>query len=496
MIALDLRIVARAHRLAYALALAGCGGSAAADGLGDGTSGDTASTGPVPTSEGGASDADSAPVDTTAAEPAAVGRCEYDSPFTGGAECRAYVGDGWTDADVLAQCEQLGGVSTLGADCPADGRLGVCVLGAGSDQQTQIVVYGDDVSTCATQQTGCEVFAQGTWEPAAACEGETGDSGDPPADSVFEQPTLRCVDPLPGEPAGMSPNGQVCTWQMISGATEPGRRFVDYASCDVVHTQRPYYAAPPPDGHDAPDPRLDDPTYAAELAWVRSEVEASACVCCHAESAAPDGPSMWYVDAPGNWINSFQPYGLAFAGGIVDSTAFGAYPPEQNNGFHRDTTGLPTTDPARMRAFFVAELAHRGLTEADFVGAPPVGGPLVDQLEYEPGPCTNGEGVAADGTITWTGGDARYLYVLEADARSPTVPPNLDLPEGTIWRVDVPSDGDPIRSGDVTYGAVPAGTTQRLPADGAPAALVPGRAYYLYAARDVLIPVTRCVFEY
>ena len=108
----------------------------------------------------------------------------------------------------------------------------------------------------------------------------------------------------------------------------------------------------------------------------------------------------------------------------------------------------------------------------------------------------SGEGVDADGTITWTGGDARYVYVLEADARSPTVPPNLDIPEGTLWRIDVPSDGDPVRSGEVVFGDVPSGTTQRVPAAGDPAALVPGTSYYLYASRDVLVPVTRCVFTY
>ncbi len=476
--------------LALALAAA-CSPSDAAPGESGGA--DTTGADPAETT---AADGGTADTTTATPEPSAVGRCEYTSAFTGGAECREYVGDGWTDADVLAQCEQLTGTATLDAACADDGGLGVCVLGSGTDQETRIVVYGDDASTCATQQTGCEVFAQGVWEPAAACEGETGEPVDPPEGTVFEQPTLNCVDPLPGEPAGLSEGGQVCTWQMISAATEPGRQFVDYASCDVVRTQRPYYAAPPPTGHDDPDPRLDEPTYVAELAWVRGEVEASACVCCHAESAAPEGPSIWFVDAPGNWMNSFYPSGLAFAGGIVDSSAFGAYPAEQNNGFHRDTTGLPSTDPERMRAFFLAEFAHRGLDASDFADAPPVGGPLVDQLAYEPGPCTNGEGVDADGTIMWTGGDARYVYVLEADARSPTVPPNLDLPDGTLWRIDVPSDGDPVRSGEVVFGDIPSGTTQRVPATGVPPALVPGTSYYLYASRDVLVPVTRCVFTY
>ena len=73
-----------------------------------------------------------------------------------------------------------------------------------------------------------------------------------------------------------------------------------------------------------------------------------------------------------------------------------------------------------MLAFFAAELSYRGKTEADFVDTPPFGGPLYDQLIYEPSECENGEGVEPDGTIVWTGGLARYVYVLAADSQSPT----------------------------------------------------------------------------
>src|SRR5690606_5245622 len=130
--------------------------------------------------------------------------------------------------------------------------------------------------------------------------------------------------------------------------------------------------------------------------------------------------------------------------------------------------------PARMVAFFVAELEHRGRTQADFADTPPFGGPLHDQLIYEPSACENGEGVRSDGTVVWTGGLARYIYVLEAGSQSPTVPPNLDLPDGTLWRIDVPWDGgEPIGSTEVVYGSLPAGMLQRFPVDDAPSALVP-----------------------
>jgi hypothetical protein len=193
-------------------------------------------------------------------------------------------------------------------------------------------------------------------------------------------------------------------------------------------------------------------------------------------------------------MDSFYDSGLALGAGWVDSSAFGAFDPTDNNGFDRVHSGFPTTDPARMKAFFVAELAHRGKTQADFPNAPAFGGPLVDQQRFKPSACAKGEGVGSDGKLHWTGGPARYVWVLDAESANPTVPPNLDLPTGTLWRVDVPWEGVPVRDG-FTYGAAPAGATQRFPAQGAsPKALEPGKTYYLYVAADVGNPITRCTF--
>lgn len=194
-------------------------------------------------------------------------------------------------------------------------------------------------------------------------------------------------------------------------------------------------------------------------------------------------------------MDTFYDTGLALGAGWIDSTSFGAYPPEENNGFDR-RYGIPSTNPERMRAFFAAELEHRGLGPEDFAEAEPFGGPLHDQLVYEPGACESGEGVDRDGRVTWTGGAARYLYVLQAGSANPTIPPNLDLPEGTLWRVDVPVEGEPMASGDVAYGDTPVGRTQRFPTSGEPDPLVPGERYYLYVTKDVGIPITRCLFTY
>jgi len=250
-----------------------------------------------------------------------------------------------------------------------------------------------------------------------------------------------------------------------------------------------------------PDPRLEDPTYKTEVEWVRSQLTAGACVCCHGREA-PQGASNWTVDSP-NFINGFHDRGVAMGAGWIRSVGFGAYPPEQNNGFVRPTLEnpdgsiFPTTDPQRMIRFWLGEAAHRGIKEEQFAAEKYRASPLDDQMAYKPTDCSESEGIGADGKIRWKFGAARYLWVLSADASSPGVPPNLDLPAGTVWNVYVSSDGGtPIPNGTVSYGTLPAGALQKFPADGAaPAALESGRKYYLYALSDIGLPVTRCLFK-
>ena len=423
-----------------------------------------------------------------------VGACFYESPFSGAEECREFSGEGWREGDAISACQQLSGVDDMGGGrCPETYSLGTCVLDDQTEQVTTIFIYGDDPADCGAQATGCELFGGGRWVPSGPC----GDPEPVAGGNVFVQPTLECQEPLAGEEPGQSEGGQVCTWQSIAGSTEEGRRFSDYASCDIVRSQRPYYPSPAAVPPAEPDTRLQDPAYVAELDWVKSQVEASGCICCHSTEETPRGPSNWYIEASDNWMNSFYDTGLALGAGFVASDSFGAFPAEHNNGFERGIiSGFPSTDPQRMQAFFVAELEHRGLGPEDFASTPPFGGPLVQQLSFQPEACESGERVGEDGVIAWTGGPARYVYVLEAGGQSPTVPPNLDLPPETLWRLDVPFDQVPVVSGDIRYGTVPANLVQRFPAAGEPAALVPGTEYYLYVSRDVGQPITRCLFTY
>ncbi len=435
--------------------------------------------------------------DTPTVTAADFGHCTYTNKFSKGEECREYTGSGWTEALVADDCVAQEGTMSKGA-CSYPSTLGTCLLDKDPELAVVVVSPGDDPAKCAGLKVGCETFGGGTFTPDTPCLGD--DTPVDPNATVFQPPEQICKDPGAGEPPGQSADGKVCTWTAVGGCTEPGRKFVEYGSCDPVYTQRPYYPVDPPPPPAQPDARLEDPAYVAELGWVREQVEACACVCCHQKGVAPQGPSVWDIEGEGNWMDTFTPYGLAFAGGVIPSWPLGAYPPDQNNGFQRDTpevhsTGLPSTDPARMAAFFKAELEHRGEDVADYASYDPQPTFFYDQSTYEPKACDAGIGVAASGAISWSGGGARYIYVMEAGSPNPGVPPNLDMPSGTVWRLDVKPDMAPAKSGQVTFGEVPAGAAQAFPPDGAAPSLAK-KSYYLYVLADVGVPITRCLFEY
>lgn len=433
---------------------------------------------------------DPAPDDAGASD--LLGRCVYTNPFSQREECKEYTGSGWTAADASSDCAApvpggSPGLFTPASSCERDSYIGECRVDGGEALETITVFWGTDPESCSGAELGCG-FSQGEFTPTEIC---TAESGGVPPESAFIPFEQVCVDPIAGEPPGDGPGGQICTWEAISGATEEGRRFVDYASCEPVLRQRPYYPYSVAAETSPDDPRLSDPEWMSELDWVTRQVESTACVCCHS-AAAPEGPSGWHLEAQPIWIDTLDDDGLAMLAGWVDSTAFGAFSAEDNNGFDRSVTGMPTTDIPRMTAFLEGELARRGLTREDFVDTPPFGGILYDQLFHDPAPCGT-EGIDSDGVITWTGGPARYVYVLEADSQSPGVPPNLDLPEGTIWRLDVDHTANPIPSG-LRYGDAPENTRVVWPESGVAPELISGQTYYLHVLLDIYQPATRCLF--
>ncbi len=424
-----------------------------------------------------------------------IGSCAYKSPFSGAQECREYFEAEAAFAE--ADCKDLETSFAAGEACGVEEVLGYCIFEQ-DGVQIRATVEGDDASKCGSNRFGCETFARGYWQPAANCAGsdEIVVLSDP-----WPQPEKVCMDPIEGEPEGLSEGGQVCTWQLVSGVTEEGRNFSDYADCDIIRRQRPYGPAPGNALSAAVDPRMEDSAYVADLDWVRDQVSAASCDCCHS-AKAPEGAAVFDTDFNGNMANQFNDRGIAMAAGWIPTIGFGTFPPEENNGFSRSSPEnpnlsiIPSTDPQRMIAFFEAEAALRGLNKADFAGDTYGAGPLDEQRLYRPEVCSAEEGVAPDGTLRWLPGRARYIYVMEADADSPTVPPNLDLPEGTLWRVDLPADGSPVRSETVVYGQVPEGMFQVYPESGAPLALEEGKEYYLYVTADILYPISRCVFTF
>ena len=315
-----------------------------------------------------------------------------------------------------------------------------------------------------------------------------------PLTKVFIQPFESCQAPARGDRLSSEDN-LVCTNEAISGSTEEGREFKDYGNCDVVRTQRPYYPKDPYNEADPRDKRLRDKTFMTELDWINSQIRSSACVCCHDSKVSLDGKfALWNISARGIWTDQLGTQGLGILSGKISSEILGKYPAAMNNGFNRDSTGFPSTDPARVQQFFNNEIVRRGLTDADFAALPPFGSFILDIINKQPDNCTSQEYVQVDGKIYWTGGNARYVYVKEPGSGNPGVPPSNDNPEGVLWRLDVLANVEALAPG-IVYGALPAGTYQVTPAENAaPPALISGQRYHLYVLKDILQPKCNCIF--
>jgi len=429
--------------------------------------------------------------------PSSNATCLYPSPFSGSMECLEYVGEGWGTAESQVDCDGRADSMFAMGQCDDITHLGACVVAEGQANEIRTFILGDNEEQCALNALGCRQFAGGVFVPSDICADVEipDDEADSPTigGDVFIPPILICSPPVDGV-EGMSADGNVCTWQSIGGCTEPGRKYNDYAECDTVMSQRPFFPVPPSSFKtDEDDPILDDDAFLAEVAWAKDQAESCGCVCCHTTGVAPLGAAAFDTSAEGIWTDSFTTHGLAIAAGWIDSSPLGAHAALDNNGFDRQVTGLPTTDPERMIRFFEGELARRGATREEFDRAPAVGGPLATQMGFEPESCEAGEGMNDSGQLVWTGGAARYVFVLEADATNPGVPPNLDEPEGTLWKVDVDPESSALTSG-ISYGVVPSGAVQVVPSSGMAPPLVEGEAYYLYVLRDVGSPITRCIF--
>lgn len=425
------------------------------------------------------------------------GACTYVNIFSGNRECRGYVGEGWTQTGAEADCATpfAGRDSVFAWDqpCAIPAVLGECRVETDPSFAVRVHLGGTRADGCTIARNACTSFLSGTFVPSSVCETASGPPTPPSQRTVFQPMTRTCQpskDTVPG-----ATDGNVCTWNGISGSTEFGRLYEDYGDCAIVRTQRPYYPREvqpitPPQA----DPRLSDLAYMADVAWTKRQVEASACVCCHKGSITPSGASGWDTEKGPIWFDTLEDDGLAMMAGLSKSDTFGAFDANDNNGFDRSITGVPTTDIERMQRILVAEYLRRGKTLNDAANVPEFGGPFVGQRDYVPTRCTPSEGIR-DGKLIWGGGPARYVYVLKAGSPNPGVPPNRDLPVGTMWRVDVPPTADPVPTG-LTYGSVAAPLVQKFPRNQlAPEVLQSGETYLLYVLADVGIPIARCLFQ-
>jgi hypothetical protein len=312
---------------------------------------------------------------------------------------------------------------------------------------------------------------------------------------VFIPPFKDCRAPLPGE-VGTEADGKVCTHVSISGCTEGGKYFPDYASCDVVRTQRPFWPEAPAAQPDPADPRLNDAAFMRELAFATEQVEACACTCCHDARQNQGQTGQWDIRNGPIWLDTLSDSGLALFAGYADSSSLGAYPSADNHGFDRKRTGIPSNDSERMLAFLRAELTRRGISEADARSVPPFGGPIYANRVKKPDLCSElGHGVDAKLQVQFGAGQARYVYVLADASENPGVPPDLDTPQGTLWRLDVLASQPALASG-LMYGSTPAGSFQVVPERGSAPALERGKRYQLVVLRDVGLPVTSCLFTF
>lgn len=346
----------------------------------------------------------------------------------------------------------------------------------------------------------------------AACGAEKGDSADgvetadalwsdyriePPSAEItaalaapYQMPTEVCA-PADGLalPEGVTPNedGELCVKDHFNAAVPEGMRYTDLNTCDAAWSQGPGWFAPPQRVYKSPASLLDDEAYMAEVAWVGAQVEATGCACCHASAAASGHTSGFDMSAPAIWTDTLTNAQLAMGTGqFEEHLLFGFFDPAENHGFDRSQTLFPTTDPARMKAFFEAEFERRGGTDEDLIEAQGQFDALFGALFLEPAPCVEPYEGIIEGQITWNGEGLRQIYVLPLEAETPAFTPNLDLPAETLWAVYVNNDAQPIASGSLPLGAVPDGAVQRVPADGSAPGLVEGETYRLYGTGDIM----------
>ncbi len=324
-------------------------------------------------------------------------------------------------------------------------------------------------------------------------------------ESPLLYPTRECQDldtldiDVPPESIEIAEDGteQVCVWENTTGTVPEGHSFNEVADCDKVFTQAPSWFIKPSQLYESDPALMEDEAYRTESEWVAGQIRSAGCACCHASSIESGNTSGFDVDAPLVWTDTIKNHQLAQMTGLYpEHRNFGYLDPSENHGFSREDTMFPTTDPERMRAFFVSELARRNVPQADQDEGERILQSFFSRLTEAPTECVSPWTGFEEDKIIWpSDGGVRQMYLLEEDALTPGFPPVLDLPDGTVWALYVEPNGDPILSGEVALGDVPEGAKQIIPADGSTPVLEDGVTYRLFATPDFqLIRELNCSF--
>ena len=369
---------------------------------------------------------------------------------------------------------------------------------------------------CITVIAGisCDSNSKEDVEQSTTSAEVTWDNYDPPEPTEHMVKTLQ-VDPAiypyqecitdPDVISSVSPESitigedgteQLCVWHHPAGCVPDGLKYTDVMSCDEVRTLGPSWFIPPTRKVTTPPEVLSDPEYQSELQWVKEQVAASACSCCH--SSAAGYASYFDIDAPDSWIDTISINGIVWGAGLTkEHVHFGYLPPSVNFGYDRETTLFATKDIPRMLDFFQKEFDRRGGTDEDVIGTREAFYAVNGSLFEEPEECTFGEGVDPEGNLIWKGDEVRQIYIQELGTESPSSPPFLDKPEGTVWALYTNFDGAPLFSGTIKPGEVPVGSRQAVPEDSTEPNFEVGRQYRLFIWPDFLrVPQTNCVFTY
>ena len=290
----------------------------------------------------------------------------------------------------------------------------------------------------------------------------------------------------------------VCVWNSPTAVAPEGIKFADVGSCDHVFTQAPSWFVHPERLYASDQALLEDTAFAEELLWAQGQVASSGCSCCHSSQSGSGHATAWDADAPAVWTDTISLARLYLLSGMIaEHKEFGAFDPADNHGARRDVVMIPSSDPERLRAFFVSEFERRGGTDVDKEDAQKQMDALFSRKEAEPRDCIDPFEGLIDGKLAWnSSAGVRQVYLQEVGSEIPGFPPNLDRPAGTVWAFRLPADMEPLLSGTVVPGELPEGAVQLVPEDNAIPQFESGKRYRFFATPDVmLLNHANCVIE-